>query len=389
MAGYREARNGGAAARVARVLLGVAPWAGLAAMAALWSRARTSPAEPAALPEPEHLSLTEPGRGRAAPSPAAIPARGWRDIVWRTWLEVGRDRLPAVAGGITFYSLLAIFPAIGAFVSLYGLFGDVNAVSRHLKDLAAFVPGPVLSLLGEQMVRLTVEKHASLSLAFAGSLLLSVWSANAGMQSLIDGLNIAYGETEKRRFLVRRGMIYAFTFAAIVFLTLVTGILVALPLVIGALGLWDWWVIPARWLAVLGLATLAFAVVYRFGPSRQPARWRWVRWGAMAAALAWLGGSLGYSWFLNHVANYDATYGSLGAVVGFMMWIWVSAMVVLIGAELNAEIEHQTATDSTAGPSRPLGQRGAVVADSVGPGFQGLHGLWAGAAQKLRRGSPS
>ena len=387
MAG-REARNRTAAAKMARALVGVAPWAGLAAMTALWARARARQTVPAALSAPEDLGLAEPGRGREASSPVAIPARGWRDIVWRTWQEVGRDRLPAVAGGITFYSLLAIFPAIGAFVSLYGLFGDVNAVSRHLQELATFLPAPVLSLLGEQMVRLTIQKPASLSLAFVASLLVSVWSANAGMQALIDGLNIAYGETEKRRFLARRALIYAFTFAAIVFLTLVTAILVALPLVIGALGLWDWWVIPARWLAVLGLATLAFAVVYRMGPSRQPARWRWVRWGATAAALAWVGGSLGYSWFLNHVAHYDATYGSLGAVVGFMMWIWVSAMVVLVGAELNAEIEHQTAVDSTTGPPRPLGQRGAVMADTVGQAFQGLHRLWAGASQKLRR-SPS
>ena len=387
MAG-REARNRTAAAKMARALVGVAPWAGLAAMTALWARARARQTVPAALSAPEDLGLAEPGRGREASSPVAIPARGWRDIVWRTWQEVGRDRLPAVAGGITFYSLLAIFPAIGAFVSLYGLFGDVNAVSRHLQELATFLPAPVLSLLGEQMVRLTIQKPASLSLAFVASLLVSVWSANAGMQALIDGLNIAYGETEKRRFLARRALIYAFTFAAIMFLTLVTAILVALPLVIGALGLWDWWVIPARWLAVLGLATLAFAVVYRMGPSRQPARWRWVRWGATAAALAWVGGSLGYSWFLNHVAHYDATYGSLGAVVGFMMWIWVSAMVVLVGAELNAEIEHQTAVDSTTGPPRPLGQRGAVMADTVGQAFQGLHRLWAGASQKLRR-SPS
>lgn len=385
MAG-REARNNATAGRAARALLVVAPWAGLAAMTALWSRARARQAEPAASPSAEALALAEPGRGRAAAAPAAIPARGWRDIAWRALQEVGRDKLPAVAGGITFYSLLAIFPAIGAFVSLYGLFGDVKAVSRHLNELAVFLPGQVLSLLGEQMVRLTIQKPASLSLAFVVSLLVSVWSANAGMQALIDGLNIAYGETEKRRFLALRGLSLGFTFAAIVFLTLVTGILVALPLVIGALGLWNWWVVPARWLAVLGLATVAFAVVYRFGPSRQRARWRWVRWGATAAALAWLGGSLGYSWYLNHVAHYDATYGSLGAVVGFMMWIWVSAMVVLIGAELNAEIEHQTVLDSTTGPPKPMGQRGAVMADTVGLAFQGLHGLWAGASQKLRRG---
>jgi membrane protein len=203
------------------------------------------------------------------------------------------------------------------------------------------------------------------------------------MQSLIDGLNIAYGETEKRHFMVRRALTYGFTLCALVFLTAVTAILVALPIVVDDLGLWSWWVVPVRWVMLLGLAGFAFAVIYRLGPSRQAARWRWVRWGAGFAALAWVGGSLGYSWFLNNVAHYDVTYGSLGAVVGFMMWIWFSAMMVLIGAELNAEIEHQTAVDSTTGAPLPMGERGAAMADTVGPSFAGVHKLWDGAGATI------
>jgi membrane protein len=377
-------------------VLGAAPWIGLAAVTGLWVHALRKP-KPGLSEQvtatPAYYEETEPGRGRLADAPHKIPARGWQDIVWRTWLEIGRDRLAAVAGGITFYSLLAIFPAIGAFVSLYGLFANVDTVSKHLDQLATFVPQQVLSLLGEQMMRLASQRHASLSLAFAISLLLSVWSANAGMQSLIDGLNVTYDETEKRNFAVRRALTYGFTFCAIVFMTLVTAILVALPIVADALELWDWWVAPVRWAMLLGLAAVGFAVIYRFGPSREKPRWRWVRWGAGFAALAWVGGSLGYSWFLNNIAHYDATYGSLGAVVGFMVWIWFSVMTVLIGAELNAEIEHQTAIDSTTGPPLPLGQRGAAMADTVGLPFEGVHKLWGGAqaglSYLLKRRRPS
>jgi membrane protein len=245
------------------------------------------------------------------------------------------------------------------------------------------VPGEVLGLLGDQMVRLATQKHASLSVAFAVSTLLSVWSANNGMQALIDGLNIAYDETEKRNFAVLRGVTLGFTLGGIVFLTLMTAILVALPVVIEALGLWAWWVVPLRWFALLGIAILAFAVIYRFGPSRAKARWRWVRFGAVFAAAAWVLGSLGFSWFLTNVAHYDATYGPLGAVVGFMMWIWFSAMMVLIGAELNAEIEHQTAADSTTGAPLPMGQRGAAMADTVGLAFEGVRKLWGGAEARI------
>jgi membrane protein len=379
-------------ARAKSFALGAVPWVGLAAVTGLWVHALRRPkpglSKQVTAPQ-EHFEAAEPGRGRLAEAPRHIPPRGWRDILWRTWLEMGRDRLPAVAGGITFYSLLAIFPAIGVFVSLYGLFADVDDVSKQLDQLATFVPPQILGLLGDQMVRLAGQRPASLSVAFVVSVLLSVWSANAGMQALIDGLNIAYDETEKRNFVVRRALTYGFTFAALVFLTAVTAILVALPLIAAELELLDWWVVPVRWVALLALSGVGFAALYRFGPSRQRARWRWVRWGAAFAALAWVGGSLGYSWFLNNLAHYDVTYGSLGAVVGFMVWIWISAMVVLIGAELNAEIEHQTAVDSTTGAPLPMGQRGAAMADTVGLAFEGVQKLWdgaeAGIAKVLRR----
>jgi membrane protein len=355
----------------AALALSVAPWLGLAAVAALWARdrSRSKPGLSADVETPDQAEATEPGHGRLAQAPAHIPPRGWRDIAWRTIKEIGADHLPAVAAGITFYTLLAIFPAMGVFVSLYGLVADVSQVSRHLSDLAVFAPPQVVSLLGDQMVRLATRPQASLSIAFALSVMLSIWSANAGVQALFAGLNTAYDEIEERSYLYRRALSLGFTVGVLLFVTAVSVILVAIPAYLAGLGLDGSWLAPFRWVVLTALAVGAFAVLYRYGPARQHARWRWVRWGAVFAALAWIVGSLGFSWYVNHVAHYDATYGPLGAIVGFMMWIWVSVMAVLIGAELNAEIEHQTALDSTTGAALPMGARGATMADTVGAAF--------------------
>ncbi len=388
MSGVIKPQRTSIATRAGRLSMAAAPWIGLAAVSALWVRDRLRLAAGLSqdvVASPEHFEATDPGRGRLARAPAAIPARGWRDILWRTWLEVVADNLPSVAGGVTFYALLAIFPAVGAFVSLYGLFADVATVRAQLNDLAAVVPRDVLTLIGDQMMAIATKKDAGLSVAFVVSLLLSLWTANAGVSALFDGLNITYDETEKRNFVVRRMITYGFTAAVVAFTALVSGVLVAVPIWLKNLGLMGSWLVPFRWVVLTALVACAFAVLYRFGPSRKQARWRWVRWGAAFAAVAWVGGSLGFSWYVNHLAHYDATYGSLGAAVGFMMWIWVSVMVVLIGAELNAEIEHQTAQDSTTGAPLPMGTRGAAMADTVGLPFQGVPGL-AALKTKLRRG---
>lgn len=355
-------------------MMRVAPWVGLLAMTELWRRSLAKPKPGMSVQAeatPETFDHAEPGRGRLAHAPHRIPLRGWKDIAWRTYQEIGRDRLPAVAGGVTFYTLLALFPAIGVFVSLYGIFADVGVVQKQLADLATVFPQAVVDIIGAQMLRLASRPEASLSLAFLISLLLSVWSANAGMKALFEGLNIAYDEEEKRHFVKRTALTYGFTFGALVFLVVMTAILVAAPVAFDQLGLdemADLW-IPLRWLVLLIVAAVAFSVVYRFAPCRAQARWRWVSVGGVLAACFWLGGSLGFSWYVNNVAHFDVTYGSLGAVIGFMMWIWFSVMVVLIGAELNAEIEHQTALDSTTGPAAPMGERGAAMADTVGLAF--------------------
>jgi membrane protein len=360
----------------------------MAALAWLWLRERAQ-RRSASLVRPEELpalfDAVEPGRGRLAEAPPQIPRQGWKDVLWRTLLEIFRDRLPATAGGVTFFVLLAMFPALGAFVSLYGLFADVDSVSKQLRQLAAFVPVDVLTLMAEQMVRLAIARPETLSFTFVLGLLFSVWTANAGTAALFDGLNVVYGEREKRNFFTRRLLTYVFTFLGVIFITLTVAILVAIPLALDWLGFGESLLVPLRWLLLIGLAAAAFGVIYRYGPSRAHARWRWVRPGALAAAVAWVGVSLLFSFYVNHLANYDATYGSLGAVVGVLVWIWLSVMVVLIGGELNAELEHQTALDSTTGRPAPIGWRGARMADTVGPSFRSLRRRGGRAAAMLSR----
>lgn len=386
----------------------LAPWVVLLAAApfVLPRKPRETPLiDPPGLSEdrvmpPADFDQVEPRRGRAARHPAHIPLLGWRDIVWRTWREISVDRLPAVAGGVTFYTLLALIPAIGAFVSLYGLFADVRTVEAQLRDMAGVFPPSVVAIVGEQMLRLASQGEAKLGVAFGFSLLLSIWSANASMRALFDGLNIAYDEEEKRHVVPRTLLSYAFTVCALAYAAAVSGVLIVTPLLLKAArlsaldGIWA----PIRWLIVLAMTAVAFAALYRFAPSRAQARWRWVWIGAAAASAGWLVGSLGFSVYVNRIAHYDVTYGPLGAIIAFMVWVWFSIMAILVGAELNAEIEHQTAVDSTTGPEQPMGARGAAMADTVGLAFHpwemikreaGMVRRVTGGAWKKVRGSPT
>jgi membrane protein len=328
-------------------------------------------AQPTAPMAPADWDALEPGRGRAALWPGAIPPLGWKDILWRMWRQAGRHRLGAVAGSVSFYLLLATFPAMAAFVSIYGLFMDIQGVEQQLDDLSRVFPRAAVDLVGDEMRRLASQRQETLSAALAGSALASVWSANAGMKALFDGLNVTYGEVEKRPYLRRTLITYAATLSALLFLIVVTSLTVAAPVFLHGLGLHELriWFAPIRWLILYLMAVVAFALVYRLGPSRRPARWRWVVFGAAVAAIVWMVGSLAFSTYLENSTHFGATYGSLGAIIGFMLWVWYTVQVILWGAELNAAIEHQTTEDSTIGRGAPIGDRGAVVADTVGPAF--------------------
>jgi len=350
-----------------------APLLALAAIAAWrpWRRNRRGDKGPTPCVTPEQFDAAEPGRGRAATAPWRIPARGWKDILWRTYREVGRARLPALAAGVTFFLVLATFPAIAAFVSLYGMFTDVATVERHFDHIADFLPNDAVHFIGAEMMRITQARDSTLGATFAVSILISVWSANAGMKGLFDGVNIAYDEAEKRSWLRRTLFTYFATLAGLLLLTALIAVAIWAPMFVHGLGVRHarQWLTPIRWLIVYLAAAGVFSLIYRFGPSRRLARWRWVAPGGGAAAALWMGGSLIYSWGLDRFTHFGVTYGSLGAILGLMLWLWFSSMVVLVGAELNSEIEHQTAQDTTIGEDRPLGERGASVADGVGKAF--------------------
>jgi membrane protein len=311
----------------------------------------------------------EEGHGRHASAPWQIPWAGWKDILWRTYARIGDDRLLAVAAGVVFYGLLALFPAVTAFVSLYGLFAKASTISEHLSLVNGVLPAGALEIIKEQVTRIAEKGEAKLSFAFASSLVLALWSANAGMKAMIDALNVAYKEKEKRGFIKLNLVSLALTGGAILALLVALGAIVVLPLVLSYIGLGGWTEMLLRflrWPVLLCLVIFGLAVLYRFGPSRESPRWEWLTVGSGFAAIAWLVGSALLSWYLANFANYDATYGSLGVAIGMMIWMWMSSIVILLGAELNSEIEHQTARDSTTGHERPLGQRGAAMADTVG-----------------------
>ena len=317
----------------------------------------------------EHFER-EHGRGRHATAPWEIPWRGWKDILWRTYGKINDNRLLAVAAGVVFYSLLALFPAISAFVSLFGLFANPSTINSSLSSLNGVLPGGAVQIVHEELMRLTANKGASLSAGFVVSLLFALWSADAGMRSIIDALNVAYDEKEKRSFvrLVLVSLLY--TLIAMAGLMLMIGAVVVAPIVLNTLGLGGvagTLIAIARWPVALILVILGLAAAYHYLPCRREPRWQWISVGSVAAAVAWFVSSFLFSWYIANFGNYNVTYGSLGAAVGMMMWMWISMLVVLIGAQLNAEIEHQTVRDlTTDGRERPLGRRGAVKADSVG-----------------------
>jgi membrane protein len=313
--------------------------------------------------------LAERGRGRRSGSPLSIPWAGWKDILWRTYEQINEDRLLAIAAGVVFFGLLAVFPAITALVSSYGLFADPSTIAGNLQTLAYMLPDGSFQIVQDQIARVLGNGQAQLGLTFLFGLALALWSANAGVKAVIDALNVVYGEREKRGFIKLNLLSLAFTTGALASLLLMVGAVVALPLTLDRMGLATdskFIVSLARWPLLMVILLLALAILYRFGPSRPGARWQWLSVGTVAAALLWIAGSSLLSWYLSNFGNYSATYGSLGAAIGLMMWMWMSAIIVLVGAELNSEIEHQTAIDTTVGPGRPMGARGAAMADTLG-----------------------
>jgi membrane protein len=310
--------------------------------------------------------VADGGHGRRAEVPRQIPARGWRDIATRTLTEVKADQVPLLGAGVAFYALLSLFPAIIAGVSLYGLVADPQTVRDQLNQLTTLLSPETARIVGTQLEQVTSGAGGALGLATVIGILTALWSASSGMKALITGVNLAYDEPEGRKFAKLRGLAMVLTLGAMVLMA------VALTLIIGFPALADswpaglrWTVGALRWVLLAGLLIAALAVLYRYAPDRDQPRWSWVSWGSAVATVLWILASIGFSVYVNAFGNYNKTYGALAGIIILMFWLYLTAFVVLVGAELNAEMELQTVEDTTAGPTRPMGQRDAYAADHV------------------------
>jgi membrane protein len=268
--------------------------------------------------------------------------RGWREVLRALTGNVSEHRLTAIAAGVTYFALLAMFPFVGSMVAIYGLFGDVSALQGHLNALSSILPGGATEVIGDQLKRAGEGGTTTLSFAFLGSLALSLWSANAGMKALFDALNIVYGAKETRGFFALNARSLMFTVGAVVLLLLAVGLLVLLPAAGRYLALppvTEQVATLLRWPILLAVVIIALAFIYRFGPCRDNAQWHWVTVGSAVTSLLWLGVSAAFSYYAANFGSFNKTYGSLGAVIGFMTWMWISSLVVLGGAEIDAILE--------------------------------------------------
>jgi membrane protein len=307
--------------------------------------------------------------GREAERPSEIPPRGWFAILKRVKAEVKEDNVPLLAAGVAFYAMLAIFPAIIAVVTIYGMVADPQQIQSQINEFAKGLPSGADQLLTDQLKNVTESADRSLSIGLAVSLLAVLWSASGGVQGLVKGLNMVYDERETRGFFKLRGLSLLLTLGAIVVAVVALALIAVFPGFVDGLGLGRAGELAAsigRWVVLALLMLAAFAVVYRFAPDRANPRWRWVSWGAVVALVLWLLGSFGFSYYVDNFGKYNQTYGALAAVIILLLWLFLSAFVVLLGAEFDAETERQTARDTTTGPSRPLGERDAEVADTLG-----------------------
>ncbi len=313
--------------------------------------------------------------GRGAHRPSQIPWAGWKRVLRRTGNEVISDRVSLASAGCAFYAVLAMFPAITMLVALYGLLFDPRTVEQQMSLLRDILPQSALELISARVHQLVTKPPGTLGFSFVVSLLITLWSSSAGTKSLLSALNIAYEEKETRSFLRYQGTALAMTLGGILGTGMAIALLVALPPILtyvpqrlGLTGVVEELAIGIRigsFVLMLGFVVVALSMLYRFGPARRSATWGWVSPGSLLATLLWLIASVLFSYYVGHIASYDATYGPLGAIVGMMMWFYVTAYVVLVGAELNAELELQTAEDTTAGGIQAIGARGAYVADHV------------------------
>lgn len=308
------------------------------------------------------------GRGRHSREFWQIPRAGWRDIAVRTWQETNEDNISLLAAGVAFYSFLAFVPLLAAIVLIYGIVADPADVAHHFETLTRILPTDAAKIVADQMKSMTETPVTRSTVGLVIAILLAIYGAMRGATSVIGALNVTYDERETRNFFHTTGLSFVFTLGAVLVAIVamlaisamnLIGTVIHLPAIAAPL------VTGGLWVGTAVVASGLVAIVYRFGPDREDARWTWLTPGAVFASVVALLATFLFGLYVSHFAGYNATYGALGAVVSFLMWLYVTAFVVLLGAELNAEIERQTAKDTTTGPDVPMGERGATMADTT------------------------
>lgn len=306
-----------------------------------------------------------------AHSPLDFSAGDWWIIARNTWEEIHVDNVAIIAAGVAFFTLLAIFPLITACLSLYGYFADPTEVQGLLNSVNGVLPADAWEVLNRQIVSVITAPNSGLGLGIAIGLLIALWSAGSGIRAIMRAMNIAYGERETRNLAMFYAIAASMTLSMIIFVWIALAVIIGVPAVLHLLKLDDAIGLFSRflpWLLLISMFGFASGVLYRFGPSRRPAKKRWVFPGIVFTTFTWLIISFGFSKFVSAFGNYNAIYGSLSAVIILLIWFWLTAYTVIVGAELNAEMERHTCVDTTRGPDRPLGERGAAMADYIHSG---------------------
>ncbi len=306
--------------------------------------------------------------GRWAETPGDIPARGWKQVGKRVLGQIKEDKLTMVAAALAYYATLSIFPALIAAISIYGLFTDPQQVAQQIDNLTNQLSPEAAQILEQQLNRIATASTTALSSAFAVSVLGALWTTSSGVQQLILAVDVAYEEEETRGFLRLRGLALVLALGAILAAGIALVLVVAAPPLLAAIGLTGelaWFAHLGRFLLLAVLAAAGLAVLYRYAPDRDDPRWQWVSWGSGIAALLWVVASIGFSFYVANFGNFDRTYGVLAGFIILMLWFFITGVAVMLGAEINSELEHQTAADTTVGEPRPMGRRRAVKADSV------------------------
>ncbi|MFL6272089.1 MAG: YihY/virulence factor BrkB family protein [Actinomycetes bacterium] len=321
---------------------------------------------PGASHETDPRAVDNGQQGRQAEAPQQIPPRGWMAIAKRTAKEVKADQVPLLGAGVAFYTLLSLFPAIIAGVSIYGLVADPQTVRDQIDKLTRMLSPQTADLVGKQLIEVTSSAGGALGVATVVGILTALWSASSGMKALVTGVNLAYDETETRKFVKLRGLALLLTLGAMLLLTVAGATIAGFPPIADNLPVALQWVVSIlRFVVLAVLLILGLAALYRYAPNRDKPKWTWVSWGSMVATVLWILASIGFSIYVNSFGNYNKTYGALAGIIILMFWLYLTAVIVLVGAELNTEMELQTARDTTKGPEQPMGERGGHAADHV------------------------